>query len=57
MGTFLENNFLNIHPKIHHYRTDIIGLSLGRSKGNIVVVILGKGLVCTIIATDGMTIG
>ena len=31
--------------------------SLGTSEGNVVGVILGKGLGCTIISTDGMSLG
>ena len=57
MVTLLENNFLNIHAKKISYRTNIIGFSLGISEGNVVGVILVKGMGCTHVETDILLLG
>ena len=56
MGTLLENNFLKSIKNFSSYRTNIIGLSLGTSEVNVVGVIIGKGLGCTLIETDGLSL-
>ena len=57
MGNILENNFLSVHTKYRSYITNIIGLSLGTSEGNVVGVIIDKLPGCTLIATGGMQLG
>ena len=57
MGNLLEKNLFNVHPKYDSYRTNIIGFSLETSTGNVVGVILGKGLRFALVATDGLPLG
>ena len=51
-----KTSYISIE-KSSSYRTKIIGISIGTSEGNAVGVILGKGIACKLIKTDGLPLG